>query len=84
MPNEITLENKIMTAITKMLDNPQKNGSYEDYKCHNEIVGIVNHCLEDKEYALTAMRCLNKACLNNLSKRAIEIQELKEKVSVNA
>lgn len=39
---EMPLENKIMTAITKMLDNPKLNGAYEDYKCHDEIMDIFN------------------------------------------
>ncbi len=34
-------KDKIMTAITRMLDNPKENGVYKDYECLEEIWEIV-------------------------------------------
>jgi len=48
------MKDKIMTAITRMLDNPKSTDPYiiyDDYGCCNEIMKIVDEEIEElKEY----------------------------------
>lgn len=81
---EAFIENEIITAITKMIDNPKENGIYLDHKCTAELMIIFDKYwtkeLLDKDYALRAMRCLNKAALNNLKSRDADMKTLKRNI----
>lgn len=80
-------KDEIMTAITKMIDTPDNNGIYTDYKCLNEIVEISerywNTELCDAHDALRAMRALNKVALKS-SNEATEQLRAKIKELKNA
>ena len=79
---KVFIENDIITAITRMLDNPKKNGAYLDHECTEELVIIFGKYwtkeLLDAKGALMAMRALNKAALNNLKSRDEEIKKLRD------